>query len=186
MIQVTQCYKLENAWRGARLWASNTVLLALAMALLAGCGSGAATTRTTAAALDGWTSQPDAPGVSQLAHDLSGLGVTAVTDHPALVRSGDAIRATTFTFATDKGAREAEKRGAGDDYVGALADAFRAGAARRDGGVRLVVARPAESGSDTVEIYLVRRGRTLTVAELVSGHGFPPALREQALAAVSR
>ena len=58
--------------------------------------------------------------------------------------------------------------------AGALADAFRAAAARKDGGVRLVVARPAEPGTDTVEVYLVRRGRTLTVAELVSDRGFPP------------
>jgi hypothetical protein len=134
----------------------------------------------------GWRSQADVPGISQLAPDLSGLDVTGTTDRRALVRSGDAIRAATFTFATEKDAREAEKRGAGDDYARALADAFRADAARKDGGVRLVVARPAEPGSDTVEVYLVRRGRTLTVAELVSGHGFPPALREQALAAVSR
>ena len=186
MSQVTQCYKPENACGGARFWASNTVLLALAMVLLAGCGSGAATTRTTAAALDGWTSQPDAPGISQLAPDLTGLDVTGTTDRQALVRNGDAIRAATFTFATEQDAREAEKRGAGDDYAGALADAFRADAARKDGGVRLVVARPAEPGTDTVEVYLVRRGRTLTVSELVSDRGFPPALRKQALAAVSR
>ena len=117
---------------------------------------------------------------------FAGLDVTGTTDRQALVRSGDAIRAATFTFATERDAREAEKRGAGDDYARALADAFRADAARKDGGVRLVVARPAEPGSDTVEVYLVRRGRTLTVSELVSGRGFPPALRKQALAAVSR
>jgi len=187
MRQVTQCYKLENAWSDARFWASNTVLLALAVALLAGCGSDAAATRTSAASsLPGWTLEADAPGVSQLAPDLSGLGLVATADHPALTRRGDAIRSSTLTFATEKDAREAEKRGAGDDYAGALEEAFRADAARRDGGIRLVVARPAEAGSDTVELYLVRRGRALTVAELVSAHGFPPALREQALAAVSR
>ena len=159
----------------------------LSLALLcAACGSTAAPTTTTTAELAGWMSQADAPGISQLAPDLSGLDVTATADHRALVRNGDAIRSTTLTFATEKDAREAQKRGAGDDYAGALADAFRADAARKDGGVRLVVARPAEQGSDTVEIYLVRRGRTLTVAELVSEHGFPPALREHALAAVSR
>jgi hypothetical protein len=159
----------------------------LSLALLcAACGSTSLPTTTTTATLAGWRSQADVPGISQLAPDLSGLDVTGTTDRRALVRSGNAIRAATFTFATEKDAREAEKRGAGDDYARALADAFRADAARKDGGVRLVVARPAEPGSDTVEVYLVRRGRILTVAELVSGHGFPPALREQALAAVSR
>ena len=159
----------------------------LSLALLcAACGSTSLPTTTTTASLAGWTPQADPPGISQLAPDLSGLDVTGTTDRQALVRSGDAIRAATFTFATEKDAREAEKRGAGDDYARALADAFRADAARKDGGVRLVVARPAEPGSDTVEVYLVHRGRTLTVAELVSGHGFPPAVRKQALAAVSR
>ena len=154
--------------------------------LCAACGSTAPPVTTTAVALAGWTPQADAPGISQLAPDLSGLDVTATADHRALVRNGDAIRAATFTFATEQDASEAQKRGAGDDNAGALADAFRTDATRRSGGVRLVVARPAEPGSDTVEIYLVRRGRTLTVAELVSERGFPPALREQALAAVSR
>jgi hypothetical protein len=154
--------------------------------LCAACGSTAPPTATTTVGLAGWTPQGDTPGISQLAPDLSGLDVTATTDRRALVRNGDAIRATAFTFATENDAREALKRGAGDDYVGALADAFRADATRKDGGVRLVLARPAEPGSDTVEVYLIRRGRTLTVAELVSGKGVPPALRQRTLAAVSR
>src|SRR4051794_35579308 len=160
-----------------------TVCLAL---LCAACGSTAPSTTTTTASLAGWTAQPDSPGISQLAPDLSGLEVAAATDHPALTRKGDAIRSSTFTFATEKDAREALKRGAGDDYAAALEEAFRARSARTGGGVRLVVARLSEPGSDTVELYLVRRGRKLTVVELVSEAGFPPVVRAKALAAVSR
>src|SRR4051794_11807414 len=170
-----QCWRLSRRVSGLSL-----------TLLCAACGSSVPLAKTTAAELPGWTSRADPPGISQLAPDLSGLDITAQTDRRALVRRGDAIRATTFTFATANDAREAQKRGAGDDYQGALAEAFRADAARRDGGVRLVGARPAGTGADTVEISLVRRSRTLTVAELVSDHGFPPALRERALAAVSR
>lgn len=157
----------------------------MAVATLAGCGSGAGTTTTVASRLDGWTARADPPGISQLAPDFSGLHPTA-TDHRALIRRGDVVRATSFVFPTVQEAREAERRGAGDDFQRALEKAFHADSRRENGGVRLVVARPAEPGADTVEVYLVRRGTTVTLAELVSAYGFPAGLRRQALAAVSR
>ena len=159
--------------------------LALAAAALAGCGS-TASTPTTLARLEGWTPQRDAPGIGALAPDLHGLVVSERADVAALVRKGQAIRAARFTFATERQAREAVQRGAGDDYQRRLEDAFHAPTARQDGGVRLVVARAAEPGSDVVELYLARRGNTMTVVELVSARGFPSPLRARALAAVSR
>ena len=74
------------------------------------------TATTPATALPGWTPAADAPGISQLAPDLSGLTSRAA---PTRGRSsGTAMRSgrATFTFATPKEAAEAQKRGAGDDY----------------------------------------------------------------------
>ena len=48
--------------------------------------------------LPGWRPVADEPGIAELAPDLSGLDVVRRSDSPALVRNGDAIRATTFTF----------------------------------------------------------------------------------------
>jgi hypothetical protein len=88
-----------------------------------------------------------------------------------------------FVFASDHDAAEAVKRAAGDDYLKALEKAFPADAATREpgGGIRLQVQRPAEPGSDTVELFLRRSGPRVTLTELVSARGFPPRLRAQLL-----
>jgi hypothetical protein len=144
-----------------------------------------ATTRTT---LAGWKPVSDAPGISQLAPDLSGLTVTGRTDAEALVKRGDAIRSATITFATAREAAEAQKRGAGDDYQAQLEQAFH-GDTVGDGpgvGLRLDVPRPTGSGRDVAEIYLLADGRRLTIVELVSARGFAPALRARVLRLLSR
>lgn len=165
------------------------LVLACAALALAGCGSGgAAPTETQAVALAGWRAVDDAPGISQLAPDLGGLHVLARTDRRALVRKGDAIRSSTFTFATAKEAAAAQKRGAGDDYQSQLERAFRGDTVGRGPGVgvRLRVPRPTGSGSDTVEVYLLVDGRRLVLVELVSQRGFDPALRDRVLRRFSR
>jgi hypothetical protein len=156
--------------------------------LCAACGAAEQPTATTGIELAGWTSVSDPPGISQLAPDLSGLAVTGRADTKALVKRGDAIRASTFTFATAKDAAEAQKRGAGDDYQGQLERAFRGETIGHGPGVglRLRVPRPTGTGSDVVEIYLLAHGRRLTVAELVSARGFEPALRTRVLRVLSR
>jgi hypothetical protein len=143
---------------------------------------------TTGVALAGWHSVDDAPGIAELAPDLGGLHVVRRTDNTALVRNGDAIRSTTFTFANAKEAAEARTRGAGDDYQGKLERAFRGDTVGRGAGasIRLRVPRPTGSGSDTVELYLVVRGRRLTVVELLSASGFDPELRRRLLSRLSR
>jgi hypothetical protein len=160
--------------------------------LVAACGT--ATQEPTTAALvkpdglSGWKAVDDAPGISQLAPDLSGLRVSRRADARALVKGGDAIRTSTFVFATAKDASEAQKRGAGDDYQGQLERAFR-GETIGHGpgvGVRLDVTRPTGSGSDVVEVYLLTRGRRLVLVELVSARGFDPTLRSRVLRLLSR
>jgi len=193
--QVTQCYKPKTPRRSGRFRASNTVLQALVVAVLAtaaaGCGgssNGGEAQTTRSVSLAGWRVADDAPGISQLAPDLSGLDVTSRTDVHALVRKGDAIRATSFVFRTPAEAADAQKRGVGDDYQRALEEALRGDTIGRGPGVgvRLLVPRPTGSGSDTAEVYLLRNGRKMTVVELVSAAGFAPALRKQALALFSR
>jgi hypothetical protein len=145
-------------------------------------------TQTTRVTLPGWTAVGDAPGIQQLAPGLSGLRVVSRSDMRALVRSGNAVRASTFTFADASQASEAQRRGAGDDYQRMLERAFRGDTVGRGPGVglRLRVPRPSGGGSDTVEVYLLANGRTLTVAELVSAHAFDPAVRERVLRRLSR
>ncbi len=164
-------------------------LLLVAVPLATACGA-APTLRTSAAGVvppPGWNAVADPPGISSLAPDFSGLAVTAAAERPALVRSGDVIRSATFVFATPAGAAKAQHRAAGDDYLRSLEDAFPGDLTGREpGGYRFTVPRPAEPGADTVELFFVRGGRRLTLVELVSAAGFAPALRTQALAAVSR
>jgi hypothetical protein len=170
------------------------VLQALIVAVLvtaaAACGGSNGIEEPTPrpVSLAGWRVADDAPGISQLAPSLSGLGVASRMDVPALVRRGDAIRATSFVFRSPEEAAEAQKRGAGDDYQRALEEAFRGDTVGRGPGVglRLRVPRPTGTGSDTVEVYLLRSGRTLTVVELESGAGFDPSLRRKALGLFSR
>jgi len=194
--QVTQCYKLSRPSTRGRSGASNTVLQALAMALVVmasvGCGDGSASAvrqgPLSGPALPGWTAVDDPPGISELAPDLSGLPVTGRDDAKALVEHGDAIRTTTFTFATAKDAAEAQKRGAGDDYQRQLERAFRGETVGHGPGVglRLSVPRPTGAGSDLVEVYVLARGRRLTLVELVSARGFDAVLRDRVLRVLSR
>ena len=156
--------------------------------LLAACGTAPEGTSTTRVALAGWRSVPDSPGISQLAPDLSGLRIVSRTDRRALVRRGNAVRSSTFTFATSREAEEAQKRGAGDDYQGQLERAFR-GETIGNGpgtGLRLRVPRPSGAGSDAVEVYLIARSRAMIVIELLSARGFDPALRTRVLGLLSR
>jgi hypothetical protein len=171
-------------------------LLVLACALAAGCGAAARPEGGPAAPLGagdlpGWRAVQDQPGIGELAPDLSELSVRIETDAPALVRSGDAVRATAFDFFTTGDAVVAISRAKGDGYAAALEAAFRGRIVRRVAatqrvGYRLSVPRPAEQGADTAEVYVLRRGRRLTVVELVSAAGFDPALRARVLALFSR
>ena len=157
--------------------------------LLAGCGDTAADrAETLTPKLPGWTAVDDPPGVSELAPSLEGLHVLARVDMKALAKVGDAIRASTFTFATARDAAEAQKRGAGDDYQGELERAFRGQTVGHGPGVglRLSVPRATGTGNDVAEIYLFTGGRRLTVVELVSARGFDPALRSRVLRLFSR
>jgi hypothetical protein len=162
--------------------------------LVTACGAAtqrtatATATQAPAGRLPGWTALADPPGISQLSPDLGGLDVLGGADASALVRDGDAIRATTITFATAKDASEAQQRGAGDDYQGQLERAFRGETIGRGPGVgvRLRVPRPTGSGSDVVEVYLLARDRRLALVELVSAGGFDPALRGRVLRLLSR
>jgi hypothetical protein len=167
------------------------LVVAVLVAASAGCGgssNGGEAQTPRPVSLPGWRAVDDAPGISQLAPNLSGLHIASHTDSPALVRDGDAIRATSFVFVAPEDAAEAQKRGAGDDYERALEEAFRGNAVGHGPGVgvRLTVPRPTGEGADTVEIYLLRRGRMLTVVELESGAGFDPTVRKKALGLFSR
>ena len=167
------------------------LLVAVLVAAAAGCGGSSSSTERQPprpVSLPGWRAVDDAPGISQLAPDLSGLHVTSQTDSRALVRNGDAIRAISLVFAAPDEAGEAQKRGAGDDYQRSLEEAFRGNTIGRGPGVgvRLKVFRPTGEGADTVEVYLLRKGRTLTLVELVSESGFDPTVRKKALGLFSR
>ncbi len=166
-----------------------TAVTGLSLSLLcAACGATQPSTTTEATALPGWKPVSDAPGISQLAPDLSGLAVTRRIDARALAKDGDAIRASAFTFATAKDAAEAQKRGAGDDYRRQLERAFHGETVGHGPGVglKLDVPRPTGMGSDLVEVYLVASGRRLTLVELVSARGFDAALRSRVLLLLSR
>lgn len=176
---------------------SNRLLLGLLGAVLAGalagCGSGAPLAGgrpvVRPSELPGWRLVDDGPGIAELAPDVSGLERVRRVDSPALVRDGDAVRATTFEFASERTAAAALGRARAETYAALLVHELhgpirraRAGAV----GYRLDVGRPAEPGRDTVEIYAVRRGRALVIVELVSGDGFDRDLRDRILELVSR
>jgi hypothetical protein len=173
------------------LGAGRPVLLLVVAALAAGCGSarvpsGSAPILLHAGDLPGWRAVPDAPGIGELAPDLSGLHVTGWADSPALIHGGDAVRATTFAFESDREAAEALARAKAVDYAPALEMAFRGDVVDRTAGpqrvgYRLTVPRPAEPGDDTVELYASRRGRTLALVEFVSAAGFDPKVRAEVL-----
>src|SRR5439155_22330544 len=97
---------------------SNSLLLGtigLVCAVAVGCGSGSVPAGSApvllhADDLPGWRAMEDAPGIADLAPDLSGLTVTGRADSPALVRAGDAVRATAVVFETVADAAEALER----------------------------------------------------------------------------
>jgi hypothetical protein len=156
--------------------------------LLAGCGTALDRAQTAAPNLPGWRAVDDPPGVSELAPGLDGLTVVRVTDTRALVGNGDAVRASTFTFASARDAAEAQKLGAGDDYQGQLERAFHGETVAHGPGVglRLRVPRATDTGSDVAEVYLLAAGPRLTLVELVSARGFDPGLRGRILRLLSR
>jgi hypothetical protein len=165
---------------------SLAVLASAGVLASVGCGAQSSVEATTVVPrgndLAGWHAVEDPPGISQLAPDLGGLHVATRTDRKALVRNGEAVRATTLTFATPKEAAEARKRGAGDDYQAQLERAFHGTTiGRLADGLRLRVPRPTGTGSDMVEVYLLARGRRLTIVELLSARGFAPELRDRVL-----
>jgi hypothetical protein len=171
---------------------SHRLLLALVAVLAlgsAGCGSveqqaargGRGLLR--AGDLPGWRAVRAEPGIAGLAPDLSGLRLTGQTESPALVHAGDAARAATLVFATAADAAQALARASREGYVAFLEHAFGGAAARSGPGVgyRLRVTRGAEPGSDTAELFLLRRARVVALVELVSGSGFPHGTRERVL-----
>ena len=196
--QVTQCYKLPTARRSRRFRASNTVLLGLLVAVgamaSAGCGGGSPATveqrpAVPAGALPGWTAVDDPPGVPSIAPDFRGLDVSGRSDAQALVKDGDAIRATTFIFATEK------RRARGEEARGRrrLPGRARARISRRhrrprpgcraDGSASR--GRPARASTRS-RCTSSPTGAKLTVVELESATGFDPALRAQVLRLLSR
>jgi hypothetical protein len=166
--------------------------LALAT-LAAGCGSGSGITpvRVRGVELPGWKAVSDEPGIGELAPDVSGLSLTRRADSPALVRDGDVVRTTRLEFGAAGDAGTALARARASSFGSALEEAFRGEIAQRSAsaaevGYRLKVPRPAESGTDTVELYVIRRDRTLAIVELVSARGFDPGLRDRILSLVNR
>jgi hypothetical protein len=196
VIQVTDCYKhpenpVSKPWL-RRHGLRNSLLLGLgsALALVAlGCGSaqplvvqgGAQLLRD--GDLPGWKAVRAEPGLGELAPELSGLTVTGRVESPALVHAGDAARVTAIVFATPADAARALGRGREPGYRPFIELEF-GGAVVGQGpgaGYRLRVTRSAEPGSDTVELYLVRGGRTLALVELLSAEGFDKADRDRVL-----
>ncbi len=166
-------------------------LAVLVAALAVGCGAagppvigGAGLLR--AGDLPGWKAVPAEPGVGGLAPELGGLRVEGRVEAPALVRAGDAARATMLVFRTEADAAAALARAGERRYRASLEHAFGGAVVGRGpgAGYRLHVTRGSEPGSDTAELYVVRGGRALAVVELVSSRGFPPAMRARVLGLV--
>jgi len=192
VIQVTLCYKLCNRPVSRRLGLRNTVLLGLGVALTvaaSGCGSvqspalqgGPQLLRD--GDLPGWKAVRAEPGLAELAPELSGLTVTGRLESPALVHAGDAARVTALVFATPADAARAIARGQKPAYRPFIEHEFGGAVVGREpgGGYRLHVTRAAEPGYDTVELYLLRRGRYLALVELLSADGFDQADRDHVL-----
>jgi len=144
-----------------------------------------------AADLPGWRVVQDAPGIGELAPGLSGLHVTGRAYSSALARAGDAVRATAIVFETVTEAAEALARAKAADFADGLEKAFRGDVVGRSAGpqrvaYRLTVPRTAVPGRDTVELYMLRRGRTLALVEFVSAAGVDQALRSRVISDISR
>jgi hypothetical protein len=197
--QVTQCYKPERARGSRRFFASDTVLLALRVALVVvlvatatGCGTAQAPVVRNGGVLlrggdlAGWKAEQVEPGIAELAPELSGLSGTGRVEAPVLAHAGDAARATALVFATPADAARALARAKEPGYVAFLEHAFGGAVVARGPGVgyRLHVTRGSEPGSDTAELYVLQRGRAVALVELVSGAGFAPGTRNRLLALV--
>jgi hypothetical protein len=124
--------------------------------------------------LPGWKVVRAEPGLGELAPGLSGLTVIGRVEAPALVRAGDAARVTALVFSTPAGAARALARAKELGYRPFLEQELGGAVVGRGRGTgyRLRVTREAEPGYDTVELYLVRRGRVLALVELLSAEGF--------------
>jgi hypothetical protein len=136
--------------------------------------------------LPGWQAVRADPGIGELAPDLSGLEVTGRVEAPALANAGDAARVTALVFATLADGARALARAREPRYVAFLEHAFGGAVVARGPGVgyRLHVTRGSEPGSDTAELFVLRRGRALGLVELVSATGFPVAARDRVLSLV--
>jgi hypothetical protein len=112
--------------------------------------------------------------------------VTARAESPALVHAGDAVRTTAFLFETPADAARAVARASEPRYAAFLEHALGGAIVARVSGLgyRLHVTRGSEPGSDTVELFVLRRGRMLAVVELLSGTGFERDARDRLLALV--
>jgi hypothetical protein len=195
-MQVTLCYKPRKRPESRRFGASNTVLLALVVALAfaaSACGStqpplvaGGAAELLRDGDLPGWKLVPAEPGLAELAPELSGLTVTGRLDAPALVHAGEAARVTALVFATPADAARALARGKEPGYRPFLEHEFGGAVVAREPGTgyRLHVTRAAEPGYDIVELYLLGRGRSLGLVDLLSADGFDKAARDRVLSLV--
>jgi hypothetical protein len=167
-------------------------LLAAVVAVLTGCGSAEQPPLRTGPALlhdgdlPGWKTVRAEPGIGEFAPHLSGLNVTGRVEGPVLAHAGDAARVTALVFATPADAARALARAREPGYVTFLEHAFGGAVVARGPGVgyRLHVARGSEPGSDTAELFVLRRGPALALVELVSAAGFDRATRDRLLALV--
>ncbi len=134
----------------------------------------------------GWKAVRAEPGLVELAPGLSGLTVTGRVEAPALVHAGDAARVTALVFATPADAARALARAKEPGYRPFLEHELGGAVVGRGPGTsyRLHVTRAAEPGYDTVELYLVRRGRSVALVELLSAEGFDRADRDRLLGLV--
>ena len=166
-------------------------LFLAAAALASGCGSSQPQVLRGVQLLrdgdvPGWKAVRAEPGLVELAPGLSGLTLTGRVEAPTLVRAGDAARVTALVFATPADAARALARAKEPGY-GPFLEHELGGAVVGRGpgtGYRLHVTRAAEPGYDTVELYLVRRGRSLALVELLSAEGFDRADRDRLLGLV--
>lgn len=132
----------------------------------------------------GWQALRREQTIGVLRPDLDGLVETGRFDSAVFVRAGLVARSTTSLFASAHDAATVLQRAATDDYADCLGLRLRAPSGRIQRGrgvvrVRLRVPRPAEAGSDAVEVALVSHGRAVVVVELVGV--FPHALEQRVL-----
>lgn len=133
----------------------------------------------------GWRVQAAGGSVLSLGPSLARLTIRGEADSAALTRSGAVVRSSAAILGSPGDAAEAFRRAAARSFVGFLG-AKRVTALRYPGAVarRMKVPRPAEPGSDTVELFVLRRGQALAVVEFVSADGFDARTRDRVLSRV--